>query len=93
MISRRWCLKDGKEELPGWSCRQGFPEEEASEGSVRQTGRWAPGCTVGAYQRPAPDLGFYVVAEKTEGCEQLVEMVPATVLCARHGARLFTDTH
>lgn len=36
---------------------------------------------MGAYQRPAPDLGFYAVAEKTEGCEQLVEMVPATVLC------------
>lgn len=48
---------------------------------------------MGAYQHPAPELGFYVVAEKTEGCKQLVEMVPVTVLCARHGARPFTDTH
>lgn len=42
---------------------------------------------------PAPELGFYVVAEKTEGCKWFVEMVPVIVLCARHGARLLTDTH
>lgn len=48
------------------------------------------GC--GGFRHSAPKFGFYAVAEKTEGCKQLVDMVPVTVLCVRHAARLLTDT-
>lgn len=35
----------------------------------------------GGLQHPAPEFGFYAVAEKTEGYKRLIEMVPVTVLC------------